>query len=540
MRKDEASSRSGPRGRLEQSGTMRGYYREGKVFRPPMSAYEPMRPNDWMVDDFPDLLWPATVVLEHGAEAAAEFRALQDRFERRLGIVARSAEPMHGLDGRLTSLEAMDDVERRALKEAIADGTPSWVTPDSLRAAARNYPDLPGRWLLVDTAIEVQPEPADLHVLARALIDAVSDRHHKALVTSVPFGWLLRCGLIKLGDEELNLLTTYPNDPATMAMADAFILSSHLAIKAALEERDPEQLDARRAWNESFWTQNSALVGCVPEEARLEEENADVDDDDTVSSSIEAYKEALHESEAIATQIAAVFDSFLERALPPAVRLNLARPARSEVILGMVSRCARIALAMARSPHMWSGEHGTGALRSIVEAQIVLAWMRTQPDDVYEQYQRYGRGKRQLMKLKMDELADYFGADVPSFLSEARADFERKLGSEWSQQFQDVSIDSTFAGKSVRQMAEEAGLLELYRHIYQSASGVSHGEWWAVEDYAMQRCLNPLHAFHAIPSTDPLFPPTRDFGRALVSQLDDLIDEAADSLALAPMPESRE
>lgn len=512
---------------------MRGYYREGKIYRPSMSAYEPTRPNDWMVDDFPDLLWPATVVLVRGADAAAEFGALQDRFVHGLSAVGRTPEPTRGVDGRLTSLEAMDDVERQALREAIADHTPSWLIPDSLRAAARHYPDLPGRWLVLGSATESQPEPAALSVLAQALIDAVSNRHHKALITSVPFGWLLRCGLIKLGGEELSFLARYPNDLSTSGMADAFILSSHLAFKAALEEREPEQLDVRRAWNESFWTRNSTLVGCVPEETEFEEGDAD-DDEDSVSSPSDPYAEARNEAGATARQIAAAFDSFVERAMPPAAPVNLASPAKSEVILGMVSRCSRIALAMAHSPHMWSGEHGTGALRSIVEAQIVLTWMRTQTEDVYEQYQRYGRGKRQLMKLKLDELAAYFDDDVPTFLTEAQDDFERKLGSEWSQQFQDVSIDSTFAGKSVRQMAEEAGLLDLYRHLYQSASGVSHGEWWAVEDYAMQRCLNPLHAFHAIPSFEPLFPPTPDFGRALVRQLNELIEEAADALALAP------
>jgi hypothetical protein len=73
-------------------------------------------------------------------------------------------------------------------------------------------------------------------------------------------------------------------------------------------------------------------------------------------------------------------------------------------------------------------------------------------------------------------------------------------GGEWSEQFQEVSVDSTFAGVSVRQMAEEADLLDEYRHAYQPASGISHGEWWAVEDYAMQRCASPLHFFHQVPA----------------------------------------
>jgi hypothetical protein len=49
-------------------------------------------------------------------------------------------------------------------------------------------------------------------------------------------------------------------------------------------------------------------------------------------------------------------------------------------------------------------------------------------------------------------------------------------------------------------MAEECGLLDLYRHAYYIASGVTHSEWWSVETHSMERCLNVLHRGHLIPS----------------------------------------
>ena len=64
-----------------------------------------------------------------------------------------------------------------------------------------------------------------------------------------------------------------------------------------------------------------------------------------------------------------------------------------------------------------------------------------------------------------------------------------------------MDISSTFAdGKSLRDMASECGLLDLYRHAYQLESGVAHSEWWSVEVHAMERCLNVLHRGHLIPS----------------------------------------
>jgi hypothetical protein len=64
-----------------------------------------------------------------------------------------------------------------------------------------------------------------------------------------------------------------------------------------------------------------------------------------------------------------------------------------------------------------------------------------------------------------------------------------------------VDISSSFAdGKSLREMAGECDLLDLYRHAYQLESGIVHSEWWSVEIHAMQRCLNVLHRGHLIPS----------------------------------------
>ena len=92
-------------------------------------------------------------------------------------------------------------------------------------------------------------------------------------------------------------------------------------------------------------------------------------------------------------------------------------------------------------------------------------------------------------------------------------------GSDWGEEFTPVSVESTFAGKSMRALALEAGLDSLYRNVYQNASGVQHGEWWALEEYALQRCLNPLHRFHWIPSAEPVGGEDPDVGEYFVSRL---------------------
>jgi hypothetical protein len=87
----------------------------------------------------------------------------------------------------------------------------------------------------------------------------------------------------------------------------------------------------------------------------------------------------------------------------------------------------------------------------------------------------------------------------------------------------DVDLGSTFTGKSIRDMAGEADLADTYKHIYQQASSVTYGEWWTIEDSAVQRCLNPLHKFHLIPSFNAQPAVGAEMGKMLVGKLERLL-----------------
>src|SRR5665213_4249765 len=112
------------------------------------------------------------------------------------------------------------------------------------------------------------------------------------------------------------------------------------------------------------------------------------------------------------------------------------------------------------------------------------------------------------------------GDTAPTEISELAKYVKERAGGDIGDEFQAVSIETTFSGLTMRKMAEQAGMTEVYNHIYQSASGVVHGEWWAIEDYAMQRCMNPLHLMHNIPSLDPGYPIEPRYPRLLAAQLD--------------------
>lgn len=203
-----------------------------------------------------------------------------------------------------------------------------------------------------------------------------------------------------------------------------------------------------------------------------------------------------------------VSEDFRQRAMDlmssyaEALEVSPSRPydqEREEVHTGLVSRAAREVITALGTPDLWCSEHGTHVGRTLVETRIHLQWMATQDQDtIYQMYQDFGAGKAKLYSLIAKEMpGDWFAngvADAVEIMQRAShndAVIDRRV----------VDISSTFAdGKSLREMASECGLLDLYRHTYQLVSGIAHSEWWSVEIHAMERCHNVLHRGHLIPS----------------------------------------
>jgi hypothetical protein len=122
--------------------------------------------------------------------------------------------------------------------------------------------------------------------------------------------------------------------------------------------------------------------------------------------------------------------------------------------------------------------------------------MASQPADIYQRFQDYGSGKAKLYSRILDELPTEARIDG---YAEALEELENLSHNHDVLDLRIVDTSDSFAGKSLRVMADECGLLDFYRQAYSVASGVAHSEWWSVETHAMERCLNVLHLGHRIP-----------------------------------------
>jgi hypothetical protein len=194
---------------------------------------------------------------------------------------------------------------------------------------------------------------------------------------------------------------------------------------------------------------------------------------------------------------------------------------RQEVHSGLVARVARDVVTALGVPDLWCMEQGSHIIRTLVEVRIYIQWMTTQNASIYRTFQEYGAGKTKLYARIMDELPE-----------EARTtDFVTAVGELKKLSHNDPALDlrvvdtrDSFAeGKSIRKMAEEAGLLDLYRQAYSVASGVAHSEWWSIETHAMEPCLNVLHGGHLVPSLSLNFGGNVDLATSWVNQLNTLI-----------------
>src|SRR5580698_672510 len=103
-----------PEGKAQREGVLKGHYKKGRVYRPPLLAYPETTLSDWVRTDFPDLLWPAILVSLHGDQGAVRFGRVQTLVIEAMGE-ALLDETGIVFDGRLSSLERVPEEHRPSI-----------------------------------------------------------------------------------------------------------------------------------------------------------------------------------------------------------------------------------------------------------------------------------------------------------------------------------------------------------------------------------------------------------------------------------------
>ncbi|NVM97010.1 DUF5677 domain-containing protein [Arthrobacter wenxiniae] len=488
----------------QHSGPMAGHVRKGRVFKTPLASTGMLAVGNWIKDDFPDLLWPALVMAEQGDDSFRQFVKWQKAVQEGLSHHGEVRWVAEMLDGRLSHLAALAVRFPDAFEIAVEEANRHGLLSGGVRSALASYPYLPAPWLVGDIEV-APPKESDLELIHDALLSVLRDGHREALLKCFRTWSAVHAGTFSADARTVELLKDYPGDLANRGASDSLVRASWGAHKAILQVDDPNHFDEATKWARVFWGANSMTSGCIrkgdvdsPDDGPTESPGGEPDgqaasavrSDQTVPTSMPAGGENLR---GFTMDVMSSFVEALETA--PA---HLYENERQEVISGLVSRAGRDVIAVLGAPDLWCMEHGAHIGRMLVETKIYLHWMARQDPAIYRQFQEYGAGKAKLYARISDELPD--DARTEGF-RESIDELQRLSRNHDVLDHRTVDTRDTFAeGKSIRAMADEAGLLDFYRQAYSLASGVAHSEWWSVETHAMEPCLNVLHGMHLIPS----------------------------------------
>ena len=132
-------------------------------------------------------------------------------------------------------------------------------------------------------------------------------------------------------------------------------------------------------------------------------------------------------------------------------------------------------------------------LRTLVEACITLKYLVVKNNDaLWMSWRVYGNGQAKLAFLKAEEYSE----DVPSFIEPD--DLEALANEDHWMEFQSIDVGH-WDKSTLRNLAIDAGMKDIYDRYYQWTSTFSHGHWCATRDVNFINCHNPLHRVHRIP-----------------------------------------
>lgn len=397
------------------------------------------------------------------------------------------------------------------------------LLPESVADALASYPLRPAEWL-VDREM-TSPGREEIDLLARAVLGTLKDGHREAVIKCLYIWSAVQAGTFSTSAEMIDLLRLYPNDPKTRDKADSAVRSMWGAHKVLLVHEDEGHFANAIKWAKAFWGANSMTSRCMrrrefdADESDIEEGIMDLPTD-TASNGEESTPAAVPDEGAHLRQLAIDLLSSYVEALETSPA-HLYDREQQEVHSGLIARAGRDVITALGARDLWCMEHGAHIIRALVEIRIYIQWMGRQDPTIYRAFQEYGAGKAKLYARIMDELPEE--ARRPDF-EEAIKDLETLSHNDEVIDHRVVDTRDSFAeGKSIRAMAEECDLLDLYRQAYSMASGVAHSEWWSIETHAMERCLNVLHGGHLIPSLSLNPGGNVELARSWVDQLYTLI-----------------
>ncbi len=165
---------------------------------------------------------------------------------------------------------------------------------------------------------------------------------------------------------------------------------------------------------------------------------------------------------------------------------------------------------------------GKLGLRTLVETYINFTYLLQQEKsepEIWENYRNYGIGQYKLIYLKLKNMKN----EPSSINLDSLNDI---INEDRWMEFVPINIGH-WEEIDLRKMSDRVGLKNVYDKFYNYTSGFSHVNWGSLRESVYQKCINPLHRFHNIPSIDlPFLPDIIEDSKEILNKIIDLFSSS--------------
>jgi len=162
------------------------------------------------------------------------------------------------------------------------------------------------------------------------------------------------------------------------------------------------------------------------------------------------------------------------------------------VLVALLARQATLAIELASAPQLWNSHSAPLFLRAMADVHITLAWILMDAKNRARQYIEHGLGQAVLelehRKKQMESSNEGDQAGLKDVIHHQQNWIDLQ---KWNF-LVEVNIGS-WSGKPAREMAEEAGLIDIYNYVYTPFSQCVHapGITSAVSTPPLQKTPSP-------------------------------------------------
>jgi len=440
-----------------------------KELKPPFMQIPNLKPCSWIDERLPEMLWAVLVIGNVERTKALDFFRYID------GYVEKNRDCY---DVTLTGISKfLVNKKEEFIKRAI-----SWS--DEIKIVLRPlllFPNLPAADVWKTCLGQSEPKE-DWSKLAEGVSKTIWHQSQEAtdcrwikILCQISGGQLHLPSSSSGTDDLLKEITEYPNYGDLRKVRPS--------IRALEISFSPSSNNDYSEWSKSFWQHCFDETGCLPVEV-VSEKNKKRQKEFTDETET-ARKYYFEETKNIRNKL-------IEHLLTTSKTSAIDSRHEGAFGIALFGLTLFIEIIFYRLPLSITGR---GNLRMLVEAFIVFKYLlkkEKEEQDIWDDYRSYGSGQLKLIYLKLGEL----GEQISSVDINELADLVNE--DKWAE-FVAINLGH-WDSVNLRIISEEVGLKALYDKFYNYTSGYIHANWGAIRESVYQKCVNPLHRLHRVPT----------------------------------------